>query len=110
MALTVTPVNRNLQTRVTFLYLEFEDLFAVLLAAAVMNFASRLVHGTIGGIPASIVVQYGVPLGIVPILMALKYGKPAGYARDLVLWYLRPHRYSAAGRDREITTPYLGAS
>jgi len=37
MALHVTPVNRNLQTRVTFMYLEFEDLFVVLGAAAVMN-------------------------------------------------------------------------
>ena len=30
MALKVTPVNRNLQTRVTFMCLEFEDLFVVL--------------------------------------------------------------------------------
>ena len=30
MPLTVTPVNRNLQTRVTFMFLEFEDLFVVL--------------------------------------------------------------------------------
>ena len=30
MALQVTPVNRNLQTRVTFMFLEFEDLFVVL--------------------------------------------------------------------------------
>jgi hypothetical protein len=27
MPLQVTPVNRNLQTRVTFMLLEFEDLF-----------------------------------------------------------------------------------
>ena len=37
MPLQVTPVNRNLQTRVTFMLLEFEDLFIVLGAAAVMN-------------------------------------------------------------------------
>src|SRR5712692_2525644 len=30
MALTVTPVPRNLATKVTFLYLEFEDLFVIL--------------------------------------------------------------------------------
>ena len=30
MPLQVTPVNRNLQTRVTFMLLEFEDLFVVL--------------------------------------------------------------------------------
>ena len=28
MALEVTPVHRNLHQRVTFLYLEFEDMFA----------------------------------------------------------------------------------
>jgi len=33
MPLQVTPVNRNLQTRVTFMLLEFEDLFIVLGAA-----------------------------------------------------------------------------
>ena len=39
MALNVTPVNRNLQTRVTFMCLEFEDLFVVLGVAALTNVA-----------------------------------------------------------------------
>ena len=39
MALDVTPVNRNLHTRVTFMALEFEDLFVVLgLAALIESF------------------------------------------------------------------------
>ena len=107
MALTVTPVNRNLQTRVTFLYLEFEDLFAVLLTAAVMNFVSRMAHGTLAGIPMSVVVQYGIPLSIVPLLMLFKYGKPRGYLRDLVSWYALPRQYSAAARDELLQKPYL---
>ena len=37
MALEVTPVNRNLHQRVTFMGLEFEDLFVVLGVAALMN-------------------------------------------------------------------------
>src|SRR6266550_3119868 len=37
MALTVTAVPRNLATKVTFLYLEFDDLFAILVLAVVMN-------------------------------------------------------------------------
>ena len=41
MALDVTPVNRNLHTRVTFMSLEFEDLFVVLGLAAVMNVVSH---------------------------------------------------------------------
>jgi hypothetical protein len=102
MALEVTPVNRNLYTRVTFLGLEFEDLFVVLGLAAVMNLASRVVGGA-----ASAILQYGVPLGVIPFLIAFKYGKPRGYLRDLVLWRLQPRAYSGAGRDRQIRAPYL---
>ena len=107
MGLDATPVNRNLQTRVTFMLLEFEDLFVVLGIAALMNVVGRFVSGTIAGIPASIAVQYGVPISVVPILMACKYGKPRGYVRDLAKWYLRPRAYCAAVRDGEITMPYL---
>ena len=107
MALTVTPVNRNLHTRVTFMLLEFEDLFIVLGVAALMNIAGRFVSGQIAGMPASLVVQYGVPLSIVPILMMFKYGKPRGYFRDLVSWYVKPRTYSAGARDSQTTTEYL---
>ncbi len=57
MPLNVTPVNRNLQTRVTFMLLEFEDLFVVLGIAAVTNVVGHFVSGDIGGLPMSIVVQ-----------------------------------------------------
>ena len=57
MALDITPVNRNLHTRATFLALEFEDLFVVLILAAVMNVVSHFVSGSLS--PA---LQYGVPL------------------------------------------------
>lgn len=107
MTLTVTPVNRNLHTRVTFMLLEFEDLFIVLGIAAVMNVAGRFVSVQIAGMPVSLVVQYGVPLSIVPILMIFKYGKPRGYVRDLITWYVKPRDYSAAARDSQITTEYF---
>ena len=42
MALNKTPVYRNLGTRVTFLYLEYEDLIAVLLIAPVSFFLGSL--------------------------------------------------------------------
>ena len=45
MPLHVTPVNRNLQTRATFMLLEFEDMFVVLGAAAVMNVIGHFVGG-----------------------------------------------------------------
>jgi hypothetical protein len=107
MTLQVTPVNRNLQTRVTFMLLEFEDLFIVLGAAAVMNVVGHFVGGAIAGIPMNLVLQYGVPILMVPALVVFKYGKPRGYMRDLAFWYAKPRAYCAIARDREIRTPYL---
>ena len=101
MPLEVTPVNRNLHTRVTFMALEFEDLFVVLGLAAVMNVVGRFLAGG-----SSLALQYGVPLALVPLLMAFKYGKPRGYIRDLFCWYTRPRAYCALARDRRIATPY----
>ena len=108
MALQVTPVNRNLQTRVTFMFLEFEDVFVVLGAAAIMNIVGHCVGGQIAGMSMNLVLQYGVPILIVPVLMAFKYGKPRGYVRDLALWYSRPRAYCAVARDRQFRSPYLG--
>jgi len=102
VALDITPVHRNLHTRVTFLGLEFEDLFVVLGLAAVMNLIGRCAVGT-----TAILIQYAVPLAVVPLLMIFKYGKPRGYLRDLVLWHIRPRTYSGAARDRQLRTSYL---
>ena len=102
MALDVTPVNRNLHQRVTFMSLEFEDLFVVLGLAAVMNVVSRFVSGQM-----SAYLQYGVPLGVVPLLMVFKYGKPRGYLRDLLSWYTKPRAYCAAASDRQIRTRFI---
>jgi hypothetical protein len=102
MPLNTTPVNRNLHTRVTFLSLEFEDLFAVLGVAAVMNVVSRFTSGAL-----SAYLQYGVPLGIVPLLMIFKYGKPRGYLRDLLLWHVKPRKYCALARERWIRNSYV---
>jgi hypothetical protein len=102
MALDVTPVNRNLHTRVTFMALEFEDLFVVLGLAAVMNVVSRFVSGSL-----SAYLQYGVPLAVVPLLMVFKYGKPRGYLRDLLNWYTMPKAYCAVARDRQVRRSYV---
>jgi hypothetical protein len=89
------------------MYLEFEDLFLVLGAAAVMNIIGHFVGGEVGGMPMNLVLQYGVPLLMVPLLMAFKYGKPRGYVRDLATWYTNPRAYCAIARDREIRSGYL---
>jgi hypothetical protein len=101
MALDVTPVNRNLHTRVTFMSLEFEDLFVVLGLAAVMNVVSHFFDGKV-----SAVLQYAVPLAVVPLLMVFKYGKPRGYMRDLFLWHTKPRSYCACGADKQMKGPY----
>src|SRR6266852_1995012 len=107
MPLTVTPVNRNLHTRVTFMMLEFEDLFVVLGVAALMNGVGHFVSGELGGIPLSVVLQYGVPISIVPLLILFKYGKPRGYLRDLLFWHIKPRAYCALASDRQIKATYI---
>jgi hypothetical protein len=102
MALDVTAVNRNLHTRVTFMGLEFEDLFVVLGLAALMNIMSRFVGGSTGAI-----LQYGVPVAVVPLLIAFKYGKPRGYLRDLLTWHTKPLACCALARDKEIRINYV---
>jgi hypothetical protein len=107
VALEITPVNRNLHTRVTFLGLEFEDLFVVLTLAAVMNVVSHFVHAEFASIPLSVLLQYGAPLAVVPLLVVFKYGKPRGYIRDLILWHTQPRAYCALAPDRKLLTSYI---
>ena len=107
MALDVTPVYRNLRTRVTFLGLEAEDLFAILAVAVVMNIFGRLLDREMFGLPMNIVLQYLVPILSVPVLMLFKSGKQRGYLQDWLLFHLKPHVYSALERDRELTGEYI---
>jgi hypothetical protein len=107
MPLEVTPVHRNLHQRVTFFYLEFEDLFIVIGLAAVMNVVGRFMGRNLYGVPLNLILQYGVPVVAVPLLMLFKYGKPRGYIRDLLVWYAKPHIYCGLEPDREFTKEYL---
>lgn len=107
MGLEVTPVHRNLHQRVTFFYLEFEDLFVVLGLAAFMSIFGRFLHREIHGIPLNVILQYVVPTAAVPLLMLFKYGKPRGYLRDLIAWHARPRIYCGLEGDREFTEEFL---
>ncbi|HLJ89611.1 MAG TPA: hypothetical protein VKZ53_22565 [Candidatus Angelobacter sp.] len=107
--LDVTPVYRNLRTRVTFMGLEAEDLFAVMGLAVVMNIIGRFTNREMFGIPMNVLLQYIVPLLSVPVLMLFKYGKQRGYLLDLLLFHTRPHVYSALERDSQLTESYLKA-
>ena len=107
MALEVTPVHRNLHQRVTFFYLEFEDLFIVIGLAALMNIFGRFLNRDLHGIPLNIVLQYVVPLVAVPVLMLFKYGKQRHYFSDFIAYRSKPHVYSAHEQDTQLAKPYL---
>ena len=107
MALDVTPIYRNLRTRVTFFGLEAEDLFAILAVAVVMNICGRFLNREMFGLPMNMVLQYLVPILSVPALMLFKYGKQRGYLQHWLLFHVKPHVYSALGQDRELTGEYI---
>jgi hypothetical protein len=107
MALNVTPLYRNLRTRITFFGLETEDLFAILGIAVVMNIFGRFLNREMFGLPMNMVLQYFVPLLSVPALMAFKYGKPRGYLVDWLLYHTKPHVYSGLEPDRILRKEYI---
>ena len=107
MALDVTPVQRNLRTRVTFLGLEAEDLFAVLALAVISNVLGRYLHREMFGLPMNMVIQYLVPVLSIPGLMLFKYGKQRGYLLDWVQFHTKPHVYSGLDRDTQLASPYI---
>jgi hypothetical protein len=98
MGLDVTPIYRNLRTRVTFLGLEAEDLFVILAVAVVMNICGRVLNREMFGLPMNMVLQYLVPILSVPALMLFKYGKQRGYLKDWLLFHIKPHVYSSLER------------
>jgi hypothetical protein len=109
MSLDLTPVHRNLHTKVTFLGLEFEDLILVLALAALMNIFGHFVTGNpkVLGMPLSLFMEFIVPLLAVPFLILFKYGKPRGYLTDLIKSLIAPHAWCALERDSELVQPYI---
>lgn len=109
MSLNMTPVHRNLYTKVTFLGLEFEDLIVVLALAAAMNLLAHFVSGNahVFGVPLNIFMEFVVPALAVPFLMLFKYGRPRGYLMDLLRSFFTPKSWCALERDSELTQPYL---
>ena len=109
MALCVSPVSRNLALKVTFMFLEVEDMLALAFACAVAMIAGQFVFSNryIFSIPMNwFLVLVVLGLGV-PALMLFKYGKPRKYMVDLVAWYGKPHSYCALARDTQLTAPYL---
>ena len=109
MALNVTQVHRNLAQRVTFLGLEFEDLFVVLGLAAFTNIFCRFLDREIFGIPMNVFLQYIVPSLAVPFLILFKYGKPRRHLLDFIAYHSKPKVYCGLEPDLEQDMEYLEA-
>ncbi len=109
MSLNVTAVHRNLQQRVTFLGLEFEDLFVILGLAAVTNVFGRFLQREIFGVPLNVFLQYVVPVLAVPFLILFKYGKPRRYLLDFIGYYSKPKVYCGLEPDMQQDREYLKA-
>lgn len=109
MSLNITPVHRNLHTKVTFLGLEFEDLILVLALAAAMNLLAHFVNGSahVFGLPLNIFMEFVVPALAVPSLILFKYGRPRGYLTDLFRSLIAPKAWCALERDLELKESYL---
>ena len=107
MALDITQVHRNLHTRVTIMYLEFEDIFVILGLAAVTNVLARFFQRDVGGVPLNVLLQYVVPIAAIPLLMVFKYGKPRRYLFDFLEWHAKPRIYCGMEPDSQQTADYL---
>jgi hypothetical protein len=109
MSLDLTPVHRNLHTKVTFLGLEFEDLILVLALAALMNLLAHFASDSarVFGMPLNVFMEFIVPILAVPFLILFKYGRPRGYFADLIRSFLSPRAWCALERDSQLMQVYV---
>ncbi len=109
MALRVSPVSRNLGLKVTFLFLEIEDMLGLGFLCALAMILGQFAFSDryIFSIPMNWFLVLVVLGAGIPALMLCKYGKPRGYLLDMILWYGKPHAYCAHARDPELKTEYL---
>ena len=105
MALEVTQVHRNLHQRVTWLYLEIEDMFSDTRTRRYwLNFIGRFLGREIYGIPLSFLLLWVVPISGDSMPVAVQVWKTAeGTFCDLLIWQIKPHIYCGLERDRELT-------
>ena len=109
MSLDLTPVHRNLHTKITFLGLEFEDLILVLALAALMNLLAHFASDSarVFGTPLNVFMEFVVPVLAVPFLILFKYGRPRGYLTDLLRSLFSPRAWCALERDSELKHAYV---
>ena len=106
-SLNITHVHRNLHTRVTFIYLEFEDAFVILGIAALTNVLGRFRTGKSRESLWVWSCNTSFRILAIPILIAFKYGKPRRYLFDLMEWHVKPRIYCGMERDSQQNAMYL---
>ena len=109
MALNSSPVSRNLHLKVTILFLELEDLLAIMLAVCGAMLVGNFLFSDryIFHIPMNYFLPLAILLVGVPVLMIFKYGKPRGYLLDLLLFHARPQQYCAGTQESVIRRSYF---
>ena len=109
MALNSSPVSRNLHLKVTILFLELEDLLAIMLAVSGTMLVANFLFSDryIFHLPMNYFLPLAILLVGVPVLLIFKYGKPRGYLLDLLLFHARPQQYSAGTQETQIQASYF---
>ena len=109
MALHVSPISRNLAMKVTFMFLELEDMLGLGLLCAVAMVGGNFLFSDryVFGIPMNWFLVLTILCVGIPSLMLFKYGKPRKYMVDLLLWHGKPQTYCAHARDTKLDGPYL---
>ncbi len=83
MALSMSPISRNLHMKVTLMYLELENLLTILLAVSGSMIVGNFLfpNREIFHIPMNYFLPLVILLVGVPGLMLFKYGKPRGICK-----------------------------
>ena len=107
MALETIRVQRNLRARMRWLAFEVEDLILLGLLWAGSEFAANLVHRTLFGVPAEVVLPWLVVILAYIGIRLFKYNRPPAYLFDLLDYMRLPKIWCACEPDPVELKPYL---
>ena len=107
MALQKIRVQRNLHARMRWFVFEVEDVILLGFLWAVTEFGSNLIHRTVFGIPAEVILPWIVIIVGYLALRVFKYGKPPWYLIDLCEYHRLPRIYCSAEPDPVPVRRYL---
>ncbi len=107
MPLETVRVQRNLRAKMLWFRFEVEDLILLGLLWAGSEFAANLIHRTLFGVPAEVVLPWLVVILTYVAIRLFKYNRPPSYLLDLVAYMRLPKIWCAAEPDPVEPKPYL---